>query len=194
MAAATLLPPFRPRLMMQGTPDRRISSLAGTTFTKPTGTPMISSGRQPVFSMISCRDTSAVGAFPTATIRGLVSFDARSMLTVARVTPRALASAATSGSADVTGYAITIVKALSVVEQITSGQDTADITLGTPAFLGVQLSDSTADGAAVLGADAGFGSSESSDSLPIWPFIGMAVAAAALIVVLVAKRKKGDEE
>ena len=51
-----------------------------------------------------------------------------------------------------------------------------------------------AEGAADLGADAGFGSSEFRDRLPIWPFIGMAVAAAALIVVLVAKRKKGDEE
>ena len=51
-----------------------------------------------------------------------------------------------------------------------------------------------AEGAADLGADAGFGSSESSDQLPIWPFIGMAVAAAALIVVLLAKRGKGDEE
>ena len=51
-----------------------------------------------------------------------------------------------------------------------------------------------AEGAADLGADAGFGSSEFRDRLPIWPFIGMAVASAALIVVLVAKRKKGDEE
>ena len=51
-----------------------------------------------------------------------------------------------------------------------------------------------AEGAADLGADAGFGSSESSDQLPIWPFIGMAVAAAALIVVLLAKRGKGDEK
>ncbi|WP_432290193.1 InlB B-repeat-containing protein [Olsenella uli] len=51
-----------------------------------------------------------------------------------------------------------------------------------------------AEGAADLGADAGFGSSESSRTLPIWPFIGMAVAAAALIVVLLAKRGKGDEE
>ena len=51
-----------------------------------------------------------------------------------------------------------------------------------------------AEGAADLGADAGFGSSEFRDRLPIWPFIGMAVAAAALIIVLVAKRKKGDEE
>ena len=51
-----------------------------------------------------------------------------------------------------------------------------------------------AEGAADLGADAGFGSSESGDQLPIWPFIGMVVAAAALIVVLLAKRGKGDEE
>lgn len=51
-----------------------------------------------------------------------------------------------------------------------------------------------AEGAADLGADAGFGSSESSRTLPIWPFIGMAVAAAALIVVLAVKRGKGDEE
>lgn len=51
-----------------------------------------------------------------------------------------------------------------------------------------------AEGAADLGADAGFGSSESSDQLPIWPFIGMVVAAAALIVVLLAKRGKGDEK
>ena len=52
----------------------------------------------------------------------------------------------------------------------------------------------TAESATDLGADAGFGSSESGDQLPIWPFIGMAVAAAALIVVLLAKRGKGDEE
>ena len=51
-----------------------------------------------------------------------------------------------------------------------------------------------AEGAADLGADAGFGSSESGDQLPIWPFIGMAVAAAALIIALLAKRGKGDEE
>ena len=52
----------------------------------------------------------------------------------------------------------------------------------------------SAEGTTGLGADAGFGTSESSRALPIWPFIGMAIAAAALIVVLVAKRRKGDEE
>ncbi len=52
----------------------------------------------------------------------------------------------------------------------------------------------SAESATDLGADAGFGSPESSRALPIWPFIGMAIAAAALIIVLVAKRRKGDEE
>ncbi len=51
-----------------------------------------------------------------------------------------------------------------------------------------------AEGATDLGADAGFDSPESSGQPPIWPFIGMVVAAAALIVVLLAKRGKGDEE
>lgn len=51
-----------------------------------------------------------------------------------------------------------------------------------------------AEGATDLGADAGFDSPESSGQPPIWPFIGTAVAAAALIVVLAAKRGKGDEE
>ena len=53
---------------------------------------------------------------------------------------------------------------------------------------------SSAEGTTDLGSDAGFGSAESGRTLPIWPFIGMAVAAVVLIIVLVAKRKKGDEE
>ena len=52
----------------------------------------------------------------------------------------------------------------------------------------------TAEGATDLGADAGFGSPDSSRALPIWPFIGMVVAAVVLIIVLAAKRRKGDEE
>ena len=61
-------------------------------------------------------------------------------------------------------------------------------------FASGEATGTAAEGAADLGADVGFGSSESSDQLPIWPFIGMAVAAAALIVVLLAKRGKGDEK
>ena len=61
-------------------------------------------------------------------------------------------------------------------------------------FTSGEATGAAAEGVADLGADAGFGSSESSDSLPIWPFIGMAVAAAALVIVLAGKRRKGDEE
>ena len=61
-------------------------------------------------------------------------------------------------------------------------------------FASSEATGAAAEGAADLGADVGFGSSESSDQLPIWPFIGMAVAAAALVIVLAGKRRKGDEE
>ena len=61
-------------------------------------------------------------------------------------------------------------------------------------FTSGEATGAAAEGAADLGADAGFGPSESSDQPPIWPFIGMAVAAAALVIVLAGKRRKGDEE
>lgn len=54
-----------------------------------------------------------------------------------------ITTAASSGSADITGYAIPIEDALTVAQQIVSGQDTEDITIGYPAFLGVQLSTSS---------------------------------------------------
>ena len=44
MAAATLLPPLRPRATMWGTSEFTNSSLLSTTVTKPTGTPNTSAG------------------------------------------------------------------------------------------------------------------------------------------------------
>ena len=69
------------------------------TFTKPTGTPIISAGVTAASSISDFSFMSAVGAFPIANIRGPSSDAAFSMLTVALVTPRSFASAATSGSA-----------------------------------------------------------------------------------------------
>lgn len=57
-----------------------------------------------------------------------------------------ITTAASSGSADITGYAIPIGDVLDVVTQIVSGQDTDSITLGYPAFLGVQLATTGATG------------------------------------------------
>ena len=73
-------------------------SLLISTFTKPTGTPMMSAGAA-FSSFISCsNDSSAVGALPMAKMQGFSSTAAFSIETNARVTPRDLASCATSGS------------------------------------------------------------------------------------------------
>lgn len=51
-------------------------------------------------------------------------------------------TAASSGSQDVTGYAIPIADALAVVEQIESGDESGTVQIGSPGFLGVQLAES----------------------------------------------------
>ena len=49
-------------------------------------------------------------------------------------------TAASSGTSDITGYAIPIATAVKVAEQIVAGDDTSEITIGLPAFLGVSIS------------------------------------------------------
>ena len=98
MAAATLEPPLRPRATMWGTSMVSSSSLLSTTLTNPTGTPMTRAGFIFPSSMSWQARTRAVGALPMASTRGPSRAAARSMDTVARVSPRSLASAATSGS------------------------------------------------------------------------------------------------
>ncbi|WP_147392124.1 S1C family serine protease [Amnibacterium setariae] len=58
-------------------------------------------------------------------------------------------TAASSGSADVTGYAIPIDAALGIARQIVAGDDTSEITIGLPAFLGVSLDPTETDRAVV---------------------------------------------
>jgi S1-C subfamily serine protease len=66
-------------------------------------------------------------------------------------------TAASSGAAAVTGYAIPIATALGVATQIASGIETDQITIGNPAFLGVGVgqSASTAAGATISGVVTG---------------------------------------
>ncbi|MWV48430.1 trypsin-like serine protease [Rathayibacter sp. VKM Ac-2803] len=51
-----------------------------------------------------------------------------------------ISTAASSGSADITGFAIPISTALDIVATIEAGADTATVEIGYPAFLGVALS------------------------------------------------------
>ena len=50
-----------------------------------------------------------------------------------------MTTAASSGSADITGYAIPIADALKVADGIVAGVDSASVTIGYPGFLGVQI-------------------------------------------------------
>ncbi len=62
-------------------------------------------------------------------------------------------TAASSGTQDVTGFAIPISTAVHIADEITSGSTDSDITLGLPAFLGVEVSGGAAvDGAGVAQA------------------------------------------
>src|SRR5262245_16034762 len=64
-AAATALPPLRPRTAMTGTVKAKASSLLSTTPTNPTGMAMMRRGRATLRRTAAHRALSAVGALPT---------------------------------------------------------------------------------------------------------------------------------
>ncbi len=70
-----------------------------------------------------------------------------------------MATAASSGSADVTGYAIPITTAKAIADKILAGESSDTITIGLPAFLGVQVGSTaqTTGGVAVAGTVEGSG-------------------------------------
>lgn len=66
-----------------------------------------------------------------------------------------ITTAASSGSTDITGFAIPIDDALDVATQIIAGHDSDTITLGYPAFLGVQLATGATTTVPGLGGSTG---------------------------------------
>ncbi|HEY4331080.1 MAG TPA: trypsin-like peptidase domain-containing protein [Ilumatobacteraceae bacterium] len=65
-------------------------------------------------------------------------------------------TAASSGSRNVTGYAIPIETALSIAKKIVNGEASSTIIIGLPAFLGVELADTqTGNGVLLSGVVAG---------------------------------------
>ncbi len=71
-------------------------------------------------------------------------------------------AASSGGQAD--GYAIPIASALTIVQQIQSGEETAQVRIGPAAFLGVQVADSTQTGGSRYGNGYGAGASGASTS------------------------------
>jgi len=60
-------------------------------------------------------------------------------------------TAASSNTQDPTGYAIPIADAIDIARQIESGVETNTVTIGLPAFLGVQLGSTTSVGGVTIG-------------------------------------------
>ncbi|MEK6343698.1 MAG: trypsin-like peptidase domain-containing protein [Curtobacterium sp.] len=72
-----------------------------------------------------------------------------------------MATAASSGTADVTGFAIPISTAKSIADKILAGESSSTITIGLPAFLGVEVSGTaTTGGVAVAGTVEGSGAAK----------------------------------
>lgn len=114
-----------------------------------------------------------------------------------------ITTAASSGSSDITGYAIPVEDVLDVVTQVVAGEDSATITLGYPAFLGVQLGTTPSvpgDGSTVAGAtlagvvdgtpaaEAGLAAGDTITAVD-----GTAVADADALSALLAARAPGDQ-
>lgn len=113
-----------------------------------------------------------------------------------------MTTAASSGTANITGYAIEIDTALSVAQDIIDGVQTDTNTLGTPAFLGIALADaqsgstsSTVAGAAVAGvydntpaAEVGLAAGDTITAVD-----GIAVGSASELQGLIAEYTPGTQ-
>jgi len=105
-------------------------------------------------------------------------------------------TAASSGSATITGYAIPIGTAMTIVQQIVSGQESGTVSIGLPAFLGVQLATAQTGAGVLLGgviegtgaATAGLAAGDTVTSVD-----GVAVATTSELSAAIAAHEVGDQ-
>ncbi|MBT1606126.1 trypsin-like peptidase domain-containing protein [Curtobacterium flaccumfaciens pv. betae] len=108
-----------------------------------------------------------------------------------------MATAASSGTADVTGYAIPITTAKTIAEKILAGESSSTITIGLPAFLGVQVSNTTGTTGGVTVAGTVEGSGAASAGLTAGDTItsvdGTAVTSSDQLTKVVQSHSVGDK-
>jgi S1-C subfamily serine protease len=105
------------------------------------------------------------------------------------------AASSTRATGTTTGFAIPIVKAVSIADQIESGRETTTIHIGYPAFLGVQLDPRSVSGAGVSGvvdgsaaAAAGIQAGDTITSVG-----GMAVSGPTRLASVLGKYEPGQQ-
>ena len=103
------------------------------------------------------------------------------------------ASSSRNGRA-ITGYAIPIAKALSIADQIESGQESSTVHIGYPAFLGVQLSP-TGTGATIAGVVDGSAAAKAGLRAgdTITAVDGTAISSASALSTALDSHKPGDQ-
>jgi len=109
-----------------------------------------------------------------------------------------IVTAASSGSSQVTGYAINIASVLSVASKIEAGTTSSDIVIGTPAFLGIQLAStqaSTTVGVPVSGVFSGMPADEAGIAAGsvVTAVDGTSVTSATQLSSLIAAKAVGDK-
>jgi len=107
-----------------------------------------------------------------------------------------MATAASSGTADVTGYAIPITTAKSIADKILAGESSSTITIGLPAFLGVEVSGTaTTGGVAVAGTVEGSGAASAglTEGDTITSIDGTAVASSDALTAAIQSHAVGDK-
>ncbi|MGT2425517.1 S1C family serine protease [Amnibacterium kyonggiense] len=111
------------------------------------GTGSLSAATGTVSALDQTITTSSEGDTASETLHGLIEVDADVVsgdsggaVENADGDVIGVTTAASSGTSEVAGYAIPIGSAMSIARQIVAGDDTAEITIGLPAFLGVSLS------------------------------------------------------
>lgn len=105
-------------------------------------------------------------------------------------------TAASSGSAQIAGFAIPIDKAVSIAKQIESGVESGTVKIGYPAFLGVLLADGagTVAGAPVQGVVDGSGAAKAglAQGDVVTSVDGKAVASASELSAAISAHKPGE--
>ncbi|WP_231840610.1 S1C family serine protease [Clavibacter michiganensis] len=105
-------------------------------------------------------------------------------------------TAASSGSAQIAGFAIPIDKAVSIATQIESGVESGTVKIGYPAFLGVLLADGagTVAGAPVQGVVDGSGAAKAglAQGDVVTSVDGKAVASASELSAAISAHKPGE--
>ncbi|MFJ7286783.1 S1C family serine protease [Curtobacterium sp. AB451] len=107
-----------------------------------------------------------------------------------------MATAASSGTADVTGYAIPITTAKSIADKILAGESSSTITIGLPAFLGVEVSGTASTGGvAVAGTVEGSGAASAGLAAgdTITSIDGTAVASSDALTSAIQSHSVGDK-